>query len=70
MANGFVPSVYKNEQCLNEIEGGSGCAFNQGGSDRRRPLAHSKTRGARVHNQDGRVSERNCYRNDPASRLG
>jgi Uncharacterized protein conserved in bacteria (DUF2188) len=74
MADGFIHTVYKNEQWVNEIEDGS----EFGGSHRTKEEAVSAGRDrARqdktehvIHNQDGTISGRNSYGNDPASRPG
>ena len=74
MADGFVHTVYKNNRWINEIEGGGGF----GGPESTKEVAVSagRLRAKKdqtehvIHNQDGTISERSSYGNDPASRPG
>jgi hypothetical protein len=74
MADGFVHTVYKSEQWVNEIEGES--EFGGAHSTKEAAVAAGRTRAQQdktehvVHNQDGTISERNSYGSDPASRPG
>jgi hypothetical protein len=74
MADGFVHTVYKDEQWVNEIEGGS--EFGGTHSTKEDAVAAARARAQQdktehvIHNQDGIISERNSYGNDPASGLG
>jgi len=71
---GFVHTVYKRETWLNEIEDGEELA----GSYATKEVAVSAGREEAIdrktehviHNQDGTISERNSYGNDPVSRPG
>jgi hypothetical protein len=74
MADGFVHTVYKNAQWVNEIEGGA--EFGGGYANKDEAVAAGRGRAKQdktehvIHNQDGTISERNSYGNDPASRPG
>jgi hypothetical protein len=73
MANGFVHTVYKNDQWINEIEGngsvGSYATKEEAVAAGRSQAKNDKTEHV-IHNQDGTVSERSSYGSDPASRPG
>ena len=74
MAAGFVHTVYKRETWLNEIEdgeelGGSYATKEVAVSAGREEAISRKTEQV-IHNQDGTISERNSYANDPADRPG
>ncbi len=73
MANGFVHTVYKNNQWINEIEGdgsvGSYSTKEEAVTAGRSQAKNDKTEHV-IHNQDGTVSERSSYGSDPASRPG
>jgi uncharacterized protein DUF2188 len=74
MADGTVHTVHKNDQWVNEIEGGS--AFGGSHSTKDDAVAAGRARAQQdksehvIHNQDGTIGERNSYGNDPASRPG
>jgi hypothetical protein len=74
MADGFVHTVYKNDQWIDEIEGGS--QFGGPHSTKEVAVAAGRERARTdqtehvIHNQDGTISERRSYGNDPASRAG
>jgi hypothetical protein len=74
MANGYVHTVYKNGHWVNEIEGGSQLGSSH--STKENAVAAGRSRAQQdktehvIHNQDGTISERNSYGNDPASRPG
>ena len=74
MANGFVHTVYKNDQWVNEIEGGS--VLDGSHSTKEDAVAAGRARAQQdgtehvIHNQDGTIGERSSYGNDPASRPG
>ena len=74
MADGFVHTVYKNGHWVNEIEGGD--EFGGSHSTKEATVAAGRTRAQQdktehvIHNQDGTISERSSYGNDPASRPG
>jgi len=74
MATGHVHTVYKHGEWVNSVAG-------DGDLDRRYPTkddavaagrAEAQTRKTEhvIHNQDGTISERNSYGNDPADRPG
>jgi hypothetical protein len=74
MADGFVHTVFKRGNWVNEIEGGSEFGGThptkeQAASAGRVRAMQDKTEHL-IHNQDGTISERNSYGNDPASRPG
>ena len=73
MAEGFVHTVYKNGQWVNEIEGngsiGSHATKEDAIANGRAQAQQSKTEHV-IHNQDGTISDRNSYGTDPASRPG
>lgn len=73
MANGFVHTVYKNDQWMNEIEDdgsvGSHSTKEEAVAAGRAQAQQDKTEHV-IHNQDGSISGRNSYGNDPASRPG
>ena len=74
MADRFVHTVYKNDQWVNEIEGGA--SFGSPHPTKEDAVAAGRERAKSdktdhvIHNQDGTISERNSYGNDPASRPG
>jgi hypothetical protein len=74
MADGFVHTVYKNGQGVNESEGGE--EFGGSHSTKEETVAAGRARAQQdktehvIHDQDGTISERNSYGNDPASRPG
>jgi hypothetical protein len=74
LAEGFVLTVYKNGQWVNEIESGS--EFGGPHSTKENAVAAGRARAKQdktehvIHNQDGTISERNSHGNDPASRPG
>jgi hypothetical protein len=74
MADGFVHTVYKDGQWANEIEGGA--EFGGPHSTKEDAVAAGRARAQQdatehvIHNQDGAISERSSYGNDPASSPG
>jgi hypothetical protein len=74
MADGFVHTVYKNNQWVNEAEGGS--HFGGMHATKEDAVAAGRERAKAdktehvIHTQDGTIGERNSYGNDPASRPG
>lgn len=74
MADGFVHTVYKNGEWVNELEGGS--AFGGAHSTKEEAVAAGRERAQQdktehvIHNQDGTIGERNSSGNDPANRPG
>ena len=74
MAEGFIHTVYKNDEWINEFEEGAELGLAHRTKDeavaagRERAVADETEHV--IHNQDGTISERNSYGNDPASRPG
>ena len=74
MGNGFIHTVYKDGQWINEVEEGS--AFGGGHSTKEEAVAAGRARAQQdstehvIHNQDGTIGERSSYGNDPASSPG
>jgi Uncharacterized protein conserved in bacteria (DUF2188) len=74
MAKGFVHTVYKSEQWINEIEEGE--EFGGPHATKEEAVAAGRARAQQdttehvIHNQDGAIGERNSYGNDPASSPG
>ena len=74
MADGFVHTVHKDGEWINEIEGGA--AFGGAHSTKEQAVAAGRERAQEentehvIHNQDGTISDRKSYGNDPASRPG
>ena len=74
MAKGFIHTVYKREQWINEVEegeelGGAHATKEQAVAAGRERAIQDKTEHV-IHNQDGTFGERNSYGNDPASSPG
>jgi hypothetical protein len=74
MADGFVHTVYKDGQWVNEIEGGEQiggvhATKEEGVTVGRARARHDQTEHV-IHNEDGTISERSSYGKDPASRPG
>jgi hypothetical protein len=73
MADGFVHTVYKDDQWVVEIEGNGEVGSHSTKEDaveQGRSQAHQSKTEHVIHNQDGTISERHSYGNDPASRPG
>ena len=74
MAKGFIHTVYKGEQWINEVEEGAEIegvhARKEEAVQAGRARAQQDKTEHVIHNQDGTISERNSYGNDPASRPG
>jgi hypothetical protein len=74
MADGFVHTVYRDGHWVNEIEGdgtvGGIHATKEEAVSVGRARAHQDQTEHVIHNQDGTISGRNSYGNDPASRPG
>jgi len=74
MADGFIHTVWKSEEWINEVEGGS--AFGGGHGTKEEAVAEGRARAEAdktehvIHNQDGTIGERNSYGSDPASSSG
>ena len=75
MAAGFVHTVYREGEWVNETEGHEGTLP---GAHRTKDAAVAAGRAAAIsrrtehviHNQDGAIGERNSYGNDPSDRPG
>lgn len=71
MAKGFIHTVYKNEQWINELEEGS--EFGGAHATKEDAVAAGRERAKQdktehvIHNQDGTIGERNSYGRDPVS---
>jgi hypothetical protein len=74
MADGFVHTVFKRGEWMNEIEGGA--EFGGPNSTKEDAVSAGRERAMKdktehvIHNEDGTISERNSYGNDPASGPG
>ena len=74
MADGFVHTVFKGGQWLNEIEGGA--EFGGTHSTKEQAVAAGRVRAMQdrtehvIHNQDGTITDRNSHGNDPVSSPG
>ena len=74
MADGFVHTVHKGDNWVNEIEGGSEFggphATKEEAVDAGRERARADGTEHVIHKEDGSIGERSSYGNDPASRPG
>jgi len=74
MARGFIHTVYKDGQWINEVEDGSEIggvhATKEEAVRAGRARAQQDETEHVIHNQDGTVGERSSYGRDPASRPG
>ena len=75
MAAGFVHTVYKGGKWINELEDGGplpGDPFDVKEVAVAAGRKHAMDQNTEhvIHNEDGVISERNSYGNDPASRPG
>jgi hypothetical protein len=74
MADGFVHTVWKDGEWMNEVEGGDGIPGPFATKEEAVAGGRSRALAAGtehvIHNQDGTISERNSYGNDPANRPG
>jgi Uncharacterized protein conserved in bacteria (DUF2188) len=74
MATGFIHTVYKDGQWINEVEDGSEIggvhATKEEAVRAGRARAQQDETEHVIHNQDGTVGERSSYGRDPASRPG
>ena len=74
MASGFVHTVWKQDRWVNELEGGN--EFGGSHATKEDAVAAGRAQAEQdrtehvIHNQDGTISERSSYGNDPASRPG
>jgi hypothetical protein len=68
VADGYVHTVYKDGEWVNEIEGGdeaSRHATKDEAVERGREIARQRQTEHVIHNQDGTIAERNSYGSDP-----
>ena len=74
MPDGFVHTVFKGGQWVNEVEGdgasGVGYANKEEAVAAGRGRAKQDTTEHVIHNQDGKIGERNSYGNDSPGRPG
>jgi Uncharacterized protein conserved in bacteria (DUF2188) len=74
MADGFVHTVYKNGQWVNELEGGP--EFGGAHSTKEAAVSAGRERAQAaktehvIHNEDGTIGGRNSYGRDPVSHRG
>jgi hypothetical protein len=74
MAEGFIHTVFKDDQWINEVEGGE--AIGGVHATKEEAVSSGRARAEQdrtehvIHNQDGTISERNSYGGDPASSPG
>ena len=74
MADGFVHTVYKGGQWVNELEGGD--VFGGSAATKEAAVSAGCARAQQdntehvIHNEDGSIGERNSYGNDPVSSSG
>jgi hypothetical protein len=69
MARGWIHTVHRNGQWVNEVEGGERASSAHATKDeavaRGRQLAQNQATEHVVHNLDGTIGYRNSYGNDP-----
>jgi uncharacterized protein DUF2188 len=74
MAEGFIHTVFKDGQWVNEVEGGETIggvhATKEEAVSSGRARAEQDRTEHVIHNQDGTIGERSSYGNDPARRPG
>ena len=74
MADGFIHTVWKDDEWQNEVEGGDRIPGNyenkEGALEAGRSRALAVGTEHVIHNQDGTISEHNSYGNDPVHRPG
>jgi hypothetical protein len=73
VADGYVHTVYKDGEWVNEVEGGdevSRQTTKDEAVERGRELARQRQTEHVIHNQDGTIAERDSYGNDPESSPG
>ena len=74
MAKGFIHTVYKGGQWINEVEEGDEVAgvhaTKEDAVEAGRARARQDQTEHVIHNQDGTIGERSSYGNDPADRPG
>ena len=69
MARGWIHTVYRDDRWVNEVEDGERASSAHDTKEeavaRGRELAMNRKTEHVIHNQDGSISERNSYGNDP-----
>ena len=74
MAKGFVHTVWKREQWVNEVEEGDEFGGPHATKDAAVEAGRARAKTDKteyvIHNQDGTISERSSYGNDPVSSAG
>jgi hypothetical protein len=73
VAEGFVHTVWKNDQWVNELELGDEVSRHETKEEAvesGRSLAMQRKTEHVIHNQDGEIAYRHSYGNDPASSPG
>jgi len=74
MAEGFIHTVFKDGQWVNEVEGGETIggvhATKEEAVSSGRARAEQDRTEHVIHNQDGTIADRSSYGNDPARRPG
>ena len=74
MADGFVHTVHRDGQWINEVEGGERASSTHATKDEAvaagRELARNRKTEHVIHNVDGKIGDRNSYGNDPNHRPG
>jgi hypothetical protein len=74
MARGFIHTVFKDDQWINEVEEGN--ALGGAHATKEEAVSAGRARAQQdntehvIHNQDGTIGERNSYGNDAASSPG
>jgi hypothetical protein len=74
MAKGFIHTVYKNDEWINEFEEGAELGLAHRTKEAAVAAGRDRAQSDRtehvIHNQDGTIGERNSYGNDPAAEPG
>jgi hypothetical protein len=74
VAKGFIHTVWKSERWINEVEEGDEFGGPHATKDAAVEAGRARAKADKtehvVHNQDGTISERNSYGNDPESSPG
>jgi hypothetical protein len=74
VAKGFIHTVWKREQWINEVEEGNEFGGPHATKDAAVEAGRTRAKTDKteyvMHNQDGTISERNSYGNDPVSSAG
>jgi hypothetical protein len=74
VAKGFIHTVYRNDQWVNEVEGGGAISGIHATKEEAVKVGRARAQQDKtehvIHKQDGTIGERNSHGNDPASRRG